>query len=141
MCYAVGQVVNGTLGERFGARRLMTMALVGAAATNILFSMTSSFAMMLVLWAINGYAQSAGWSLLIQTLSDWNTSERRGTLVGLISTCYQVGNVVSWLLAGFLCDSLGWRAAFMVPGLVLVPMAVIFALVSATGPRTRASRR
>ena len=31
MCYAVGQVVNGTLGERFGARRLMTMALVGAA--------------------------------------------------------------------------------------------------------------
>ncbi len=86
MCYAVGQIVNGTLGERFGARRLMTMALVGAAATNILFSMTSSFAMMLVLWAINGYAQSAGWSLLIQTLSDWNTSERRGTLVGLIST-------------------------------------------------------
>jgi sugar phosphate permease len=48
--------------------------------------------------------------------------------VGLISTCYQVGNVVSWLLAGFLCDSLGWRAAFMVPGLILVPMAVIFAL-------------
>ena len=128
MCYAVGQVVNGTLGERFGARLLMTLALVGAATTNILFSMTSSFSMMLVLWAINGYAQSAGWSLLIQVISNWNTSARRGTLVGLISTCYQVGNVVSWLLAGFLCDSLGWRAAFMVPGLVLVPMAVIFAL-------------
>ena len=31
MCYAVGQVVNGTLGERFGARLLMTLALVGAA--------------------------------------------------------------------------------------------------------------
>jgi len=128
MCYAVGQVVNGTLGERFGARLLMTLALVGAATTNILFSMTSSFSMMLVLWAINGYAQSAGWSLLIQVVSNWNTSARRGTLVGLISTCYQVGNVVSWLLAGFLCDSLGWRAAFMVPGLILVPMAVIFAL-------------
>jgi len=128
MCYAVGQVVNGTLGERFGARLLMTLALIGAATTNILFSMTSSFSMMLVLWAINGYAQSAGWSLLIQVISNWNTSARRGTLVGLISTCYQVGNVVSWLLAGYLCDSIGWRAAFMVPGLVLVHMAVIFAV-------------
>ncbi len=128
MCYAVGQVINGTLGERFGARRLMTVALVGAAVTNLLFSVSSSFGIMLVLWAVNGYAQSAGWSLLIQTLSNWNTSERRGMLVGLISTCYQVGNVVSWLLAGFLCDSLGWRAAFMVPGFILIPMAFIFAI-------------
>ncbi len=127
MFYAAGQIINGALGERFGARRMMTMAIVTAAVTNMLFSMTSSFAVMLVLWAVNGYAQSAGWSLLIQTISNWNTSKRRGTLIGLISTCYQVGNVVSWLLAGSLCDALGWRAAFMVPGLVLVPMAIAFA--------------
>jgi MFS transporter, OPA family, glycerol-3-phosphate transporter len=127
LCYAAGQVINGALGERFGARRMMTMAIITASATNILFSMVSSFEMMLLLWAINGYAQSAGWSLLIQTVSDWNTSERRGTLIGLISTCYQVGNVVSWLLAGMLCDTLGWRWAFAVPGLILVPMAAIFA--------------
>ncbi len=128
MFYAVGQVINGTLGERFGARLLMTIAISGAAVTNILFSLSSSFETMLVLWAVNGYVQSAGWSLVIQTLSNWNTSERRGTLVGLISTCYQVGNVASWILAGFLCDSLGWRAAFMVPGLILVPVALVFVI-------------
>ena len=127
MFYAAGQIINGTLGERFGARRMMTMAILTAAVTNLLFSMASSYAAMLVLWAVNGYAQSAGWSLLVQTVSNWNTSERRGTLIGLISTCYQVGNVASWLLAGFLCDSLGWRSAFMVPGFILLPMAVIFA--------------
>lgn len=127
MFYAAGQIINGTLGERFGARRMMTMAILTAAVTNLLFSMASSYAAMLVLWAVNGYAQSAGWSLLVQTISNWNTSERRGTLIGLVSTCYQVGNVASWLLAGFLCDSLGWRSAFMVPGFILLPMAVIFA--------------
>src|SRR6187401_1604397 len=40
--YAVGQIVNGTLGERFGARRMMTAALLIAALTNLLFAMTSS---------------------------------------------------------------------------------------------------
>lgn len=125
-CYAVGQMVNGTLGERFGARHLMTAGLVTASVTNLMFSSVSSFPMMLILWAINGYGQSTGWSLLIQTISNWNTSQRRGTIIGLISTCYQVGNVVSWLLAGFLCDAIGWRAAFWVPSLILIPMAVVF---------------
>jgi OPA family sugar phosphate sensor protein UhpC-like MFS transporter len=81
---------------------------------------------MLVLWAVNGYAQSAGWSLLVQTIANWTTSKRRGTVIGLISTCYTVGNVLSWLLAGQLCESVGWRAAFWVPSLVLVPVAIVF---------------
>src|SRR5664279_3263886 len=132
--YAAGQIINGTLGQRFGARHMMTGALVIASLTNLLFSFTSSFPVMLALWAINGYAQSAGWSLLVQTLSNWNTSKRRGTLMGLISTCYQVGNVVSWLLAGVLCDSIGWRAAFWVPSLILIPMALVFFVFIRNGP-------
>ena len=132
--YALGQIVNGTLGGRFGARHMMTAALVTASTTNLLFSFTHSFTLMLVLWAINGYAQSAGWSLLVQVLSNWNTSKRRGTVMGLISTCYQVGNVLSWLLAGVLCDSIGWRAAFWVPSLILMPMAVVFFLFIRNAP-------
>ena len=126
MFYAAGQMINGTLGQRFGARRMMTAALVIASLTNLGFSFCSTFGAMLVLWAINGYAQSAGWSLLVQVISNWNTSKRRGTVIGLISTCYQVGNVLSWILAGVLCESVGWRAPFWVPSLVLIPMAITF---------------
>ena len=121
--YAIGQIVNGTLGQRYGTRRMMTLALLVAAGTNLLFSRAQSFNGMLVLWAINGFGQSAGWSLMVQTISNWNTSQRRGTVIGLLSTCYQVGNVISWLLAGLLIDSFGWRAAFWVPSLWLFPMA------------------
>lgn len=124
--YALGQIVNGTLGQRFGARRMMTGALLVASLTNVLFAFATSYRAMLVLWAINGWGQSAGWTLLVQTISNWNTSARRGTVIGLLSTCYQVGNVLSWLLAGFLCDALGWRAAFYVPGLFLLPMTIVF---------------
>jgi OPA family sugar phosphate sensor protein UhpC-like MFS transporter len=81
---------------------------------------------MRLLWAINGWGQSAGWSLIVHTISNWNTSDRRGTLIGRLSTCYSVGNVISWLLAGFLCDKIGWRAAFLVPSLFLVPMVLAF---------------
>jgi sugar phosphate permease len=128
MFYAAGQLINGALGQRYGARRLMTMALSVALVTNLLFAFTSSYRFMLVLWAINGYAQSAGWSLLVQTISNWHTSKRRGTVIGLISTCYQVGNVISWVLAGTYCEVLNWRAAFWVPSLILVPVTIAFHL-------------
>ncbi len=124
--YAAGQFINGQLGERLGARFMMTAAMVVAAASNLAFSFTSSYALMLALWAVNGYAQSAGWSLLVKTITNWTPLSRRGTWIGLISTCYQVGNVVSWLLAGQLCQSIGWRAAFWVPALILLPVAAVF---------------
>jgi len=124
--YAVGQIVNGTLCQRYGARLMMTLAMFVAVVTNLLFAFTSSFGVMLLLWSLNGYAQSAGWSLLVQTIANWTTSQRRGVVMGLISTCYSVGNVLSWLLAGQLCDAYGWRAAFIGPSLVLLPVALVF---------------
>jgi OPA family glycerol-3-phosphate transporter-like MFS transporter len=124
--YAIGQIVNGTLCERYGTRLMITVAITIAALTNFLFSFATSFSFMLVLWALNGCAQSAGWSLVVQTIANWTTSKRRGVVIGLISTCYTVGNVLSWLLAGQLCESVGWRAAFWVPSLILIPVAIAF---------------
>ncbi len=132
--YAVGQIVNGSLCARWGARYMMSVALILAAITNLLFSRTSSYGTMLGLWALNGYAQSAGWALLVQTIANWTSSQRRGTVIGLISTCYTVGNVISWLLAGVLCDTMGWRAAFWVPSLLLIPVAITFFLLLRNSP-------
>jgi sugar phosphate permease len=132
--YAAGQIVNGTLGQRYGARRMMTLALVMAALTNFLFYFASSFNAMRLLWGINGWFQSAGWALMVHVISNWNTSARRGFLIGRLSTCYQVGNVVSWLLAGYLCDTVGWRYAFLVPSLVLLPMAAVLFLYLHNSP-------
>ena len=132
--YAVGQIINGTLGQRYGARRMMSVAMLVAGVTNVLFAFTSSFETMRLLWAVNGFFQSAGWTLMVGTLADWNTSERRGTLIGRLSTCYTVGNVISWLLAGFLCDAIGWRAAFLVPGLFMFLMLAVFAVFMRDSP-------
>lgn len=134
LTYAAGQIVNATLGQRYGTRRMMTAAMLITAISNILFAFATSFGAMQVLWALNGWGQSAGWALMVQTLSDWNTSARRGTLLGWLSTSYQAGHVFSWLLAGMLCDAIGWRAAFAVPGLILLPVALVFYLFLRDSP-------
>jgi MFS transporter, OPA family, glycerol-3-phosphate transporter len=133
--YAAGQFLNALIGQRVGARKMMTVAMLVAAATNLAVSTTSSFTVMIALWSLNGFAQSAGWSLVVQTMSNWTTAARRGTVTGLLSTCYQFGNVASWLLAGQLCATLGWRAAFWVPSIVMLPVAAAFALLLRDSPQ------
>ncbi len=133
--YAIGQFVNGQLADRFGPRRMMTTALSVAVLCNIGMAFADSYTMMLVLWAINGYAQSAGWTLVVQTAANWSKVDRRGAILGLISTCYAVGNVLAWLLAGFLVDSIGWRAAFAVPAVIALPVAISIGLFLRNDPR------
>jgi MFS transporter, OPA family, glycerol-3-phosphate transporter len=123
--YATGQFINGQIGSRFGARRMMVIGLVVISICNLLFSVTESYWMMLVLWAINGYCQAIGWPQVVQTMSNWFRVGRRGTMMGLISTCYQGGNVLAWLMAGYLVSEHGWRASFWVPGLIMIPMAIV----------------
>ncbi len=133
--YAIGQFVNGQLADRFGPRRMMTTALSVAVLCNIGMAFADSYTMMLVLWAINGYAQSAGWTLVVQTAANWSKVERRGAILGVISTCYAVGNVLAWLLAGFLVDGIGWRAAFAVPALIALPVAIAIGVFLRNDPR------
>jgi OPA family glycerol-3-phosphate transporter-like MFS transporter len=132
--YAVGQFVNGQLSVRLGARRMMTVAMVCAGAANIAFSQVSSYPLMLVLWGLNGWSQSAGWSLAVGTMASWTPKGRRGFVIGLLSTCYMLGNVFAWLLAGALSSRYGWRTVFAVPGLVLLPMAALFAALVRNRP-------
>ena len=126
--YAVGQFVNGQLATRLGTRRMMTIAMVVVAAANLGFSQTTAYWQMLVCWGLNGWAQSAGWSLVVGTMAAWTPVKRRGMVIGLLSTCYMIGNVVAWLLAGSLAQHYGWRWVFAVPGMLVLPVGAAFGL-------------
>jgi OPA family glycerol-3-phosphate transporter-like MFS transporter len=132
--YAVGQLVNGQLSVRLGARRMMSVAMVAAGLANVALSQVSSYPLMMALWGLNGWAQSAGWSLAVGTMASWTPAARRGSVIGLLSTCYMLGNVFAWLLAGAMVEKHGWRAAFAVPGLIIVPMGVLLALLLRNRP-------
>lgn len=124
--YALGQFVNAQLGSRFGARRMMLIGVSVIAVVNIVFSSVSNYYLMLGLWALNGYCQSIGWPMIVQTMSNWFSVKRRGTMMGLVSTCYSWGNAGAWLLGGWLCSEFGWRSSFWIPGLTMIPIALAY---------------
>ncbi len=118
--YAIGQFINGQLGDKFGARILITVGLTVSALMNLLFGFSQTLLAMIVIWSINGYAQSMGWSPTVKTLANWFQSSVRGKMSGLLGTSYILGGAISVALAGFIAVRVGWQATFFIPCALLL---------------------
>jgi OPA family glycerol-3-phosphate transporter-like MFS transporter len=114
--YAIGQFINGQLADKY-AKKLLIIGMFGSAAMNFLMAFTPVQLLMFILWTINGFFQSMGWSSSVKIVANWHHPEERGKVSGILGTSYQIGNVFSWLLAGY-AVLLGWTWGFIIPAIL-----------------------
>jgi sugar phosphate permease len=138
--YSIGQFLNGVLGDRIGARRLVGFGLLASAALCAAFGSVSAAVLFLLLFTLNGLAQASGWPGTTRAMAEWTTPENRGTVMGWWSTCYQVGPLVAGPLAGMLVMRFGWRSAFHLPALMMVIVALLVLWLVVPGPRPAQSQ-
>ena len=130
-CYALGMFVSGSIGDRIGARRLLTIGMVGSACTALFFGLSSSVWAFSLAFTVNGLFQSTGWPGSVKAMQPFFSGHSRGRVMGVWSTNYQVGGLLATALATFILVHWGWRAAFIVPAawVALVGTVIYFALV------------
>jgi len=123
--YAIGQFVNGQLGDKFGARKLISIGILVSAVLNIVFGFTNGWLTgMILIGGLNGFFQSMGWSPSVKTIANWFPLELRTRKAGLLGTSYQIGGAVSFALAGFIIGLLGWRWAFWIPSVIAIAIGL-----------------
>lgn len=132
--YAAGQFINGQLGDKFGARRLITLGILVSALLNIAFGFSPGITVMIAIWALNGYFQSMGWAPSVKTIANWFPPNVRGKMGGLLGSSYQIGNAYSWALAGLVTGMLGWRWAFWVPAIIFIISGIHWYIRSRNAP-------
>jgi sugar phosphate permease len=123
--YAFGQFVNGQLGDKFGARKIVTLGLMVSAVLNIIFGFTGNFLLgMIIIWGLNGFFQSMGWGPIVKTVANWFQKDRRGRISGILASAYIAGSALSWLLAGYILKYGNWRWVFWVPAIITIGFAI-----------------
>lgn len=123
IAYAFGQLVNGQLAERFPARWLLALGMLGSALLNVVFGLAEGMYFLLFVWACNGYCQSLGWTPCVRVAANWIPATRRGRALGFIGTSYQFMAGITYLVAGWSAQWLGWRGAMFVPAALLTVSA------------------
>jgi sugar phosphate permease len=122
--YGIGQLVNGQLAERIGARRLLAVGMLVSAGLNVLFGLATGFYFLLFIWACNGYFQALGWPPTMRVAAAWFPPIMRGRAISVIGTGYQLAGALTFVVAGWSAEWLGWRGALYVPALLLAASAI-----------------
>ncbi len=135
-CYALGQFINGSLGDRFGGRRMMTMGAVLSCGFNWITSFGTSIAGLFIPWGANGVAQSMGWAPGGRLLSNWWSAEERGFAFGFYTFAAGLSSVLAFGMSLVVIDvlHLDWRWIFRLPVLLMLLGAVGFWLAARDQP-------
>lgn len=118
LCYSVGQLLNGFLGDLFPPRRMVTTGLLLTALGNILIGFLPPAGVVLVLWGINGFAQSMLWGPLLRALAARFPGNKQAEIASCLVSSVGVGSVLGILIATAAISFQDVRFAFLLPGLI-----------------------
>jgi len=131
--YMIGQFSSAYFGRRLGPKRLLLIGTGISIFCNVVFGLSETFWIILVFMAVNGMAQGTGWPGCIGSLGFWFKREQRGSILGVWSTCYQLGPVAAKAFAAWMLTAAGYQWSFFGAALVL---SAIWVLVLVLHPNT-----
>jgi MFS family permease len=141
LLFGLGSIPAGRLGDLWGRRRMMLVFFFGMGVAAILVAATRTPVQLAVALGLLGAFASiyhpVGIPMLVQG------SARPGWTIGVNGFAGNLGVALAAVATGFLVKYLGWRAAFIVPGVVAIGCGAWFAMVAheSEPPAKRAPRQ
>ena len=143
LVYGLSFVVNGPLADKFGGRRTILIAALGAAAMNIALGwlvftgQSSNVALFSLLYAGNMYFQSFGAVSIVKVNSHWFHVRERGTFGGIFGILISLGLYFAFDWGRLIAEHLPPAWVFFIPaGILLVMFFADFFLVFDTPSHT-----
>jgi sugar phosphate permease len=113
LAYALGKLLLGGLGDLWGGRRSFLLGLAGATIFTVWFGAGSTLPVFTLAWVGNRLTQSVAWAGLIKVSSKWFDYSSYGTIIGILSLSYLVGDwAARKSMTALLEHGFGWRALF-----------------------------
>jgi sugar phosphate permease len=113
LAYALGKLFLCGLGDFWGGRVSFLIGLSGATVFTLMFATGSFLPVFTIAWIGNRLTQSVAWAGLIKVSSKWFDFSSYGTIIGILSISYLVGDAAARQWMGLLIHrGAGWRPLF-----------------------------
>lgn len=152
IAYAIGQFVASWMGTKLGPRRNVLLGMMLSILVTLAMGIVPSVPVLMGLVAVNGLAQATGWSGNVGTMAGWFVKSERGRVMGLWSTNFTIGSLVSglamasvlaqrdsiieipWLFEITVYEPEPWRWCFYLGAIVLAVIAMQFFFLQRNKP-------
>jgi MFS family permease len=124
--YAPFQLVGGWFGDRFGARRTLTVCGLAWSLTTIATGAVSGLVSLFSVRFVLGMGEGATLPAATRALSKWTSLAARGTAVGITHAAGRLGAGTSAPIVAFLITWFSWRFSFVALGIVSAGWALVW---------------
>ncbi|KDA05766.1 MFS transporter [Microbacterium sp. CH12i] len=118
-------VTMGTLGDRFGRRRMLLIGATGFAAVSVLAAFAPTAALLIAARALLGFF---GAMLMPSTLSllrsIFPNRDQRRMAIAVWASAFSAGAALGPIVGGFLLEHFAWGSIFLVAVPVLIPLLI-----------------
>ena len=140
VAYSLGQFLASAMGPKIGPRKNLLLGMGLSILVTVVMGVELDLRVFAGLAVVNGFAQATGWSGNVGTMATWFHKHERGRVMGVWSTNFTVGSIVSGLVMSWVLDQHGkgepapWRWCFYTGAMVLGLVWVIFFLLQRNKP-------
>lgn len=130
--YVLGQIPGGALLDKFGSKKIYTIALIVWSGFTALQGFAGFFTGLMaasVLFAMRfavGLGESPSFPANARIVAAWFPGSERGTASAIFNSAQYFSLVAFAPLMGWLAHSFGWRSVFWVMGVVGILAALVF---------------
>ncbi|GHG54917.1 MFS transporter [Sinomonas cellulolyticus] len=132
--YVVTNVWSGFASDAFGGRIVLTISLLGAGVTMMLFGSVTSAAVGIAVQAVVGFFAGADYAAGIRLIVSWFKSKDLGLALGIFTTATSIGTAVANLVVPALITASGWRTSYLLFGAISVVLAIALFFTLRPGP-------
>lgn len=135
LCYALLQIVNGYLGDRFGPRKVLTILGVLWSLGTLATGLIGGFYSLVAARILVGLGEAGTIPTATRAMSNWVPRAYRGFAQGFTHTSARLAAAVTPALVIVVIAAIGWRGAFALLGAVSLAWAVLWYLYFRDDPR------
>lgn len=118
VAYSVGQTLCGRFIDRVGTRRGLTITVLWYSVVSLITSLASGFRSFAAFRFLLGLGESANWPGATKAVSEWFPARERAFATALFDSGSSIGGAIAPAIVISIYLRWGWRAAFVVPGLL-----------------------
>jgi len=128
--------VYGHLGDRFGRRRMLYVALTLFVLASLACSLATSLSMLIVARTLQGMGGGGLMTLSQALISEQVPPRERGRYQGYFAGLFAVSSTLGPVLGGYLTQHASWRAVF----LINLPLGIVAGILARRVPYTPGHR-
>lgn len=129
-------LLGGSAGDRFGRRRIFLVGLVGFVTASVACGLAPDVSWLIAARLVQGMAAALLTPSSLAIIGAAYTGEARGSAIGTWAAAAAITTALGPPLGGWLVDTVGWRAIFLI-NVPVGALALVFGLKLPRDPRSR----